>query len=76
MKKTFAILSLVAFAAISLSSCKKDYTCECKYNNGIDANYSINYEFKDVKKSDATDACDTWNSTIKIADPAGSCKLK
>ena len=76
MKKTFAILSLVAFAAISLSSCKKDYTCECKYNSGINANDSYSYEIKNVRKSTAKDACDHWESGIKMSDPNGSCKLK
>ncbi len=74
MKKTFAILSLVAFAAISLSSCKKDYTCECTWK--IEGAPTINGEIKDAKKSEAEDACKAIETTSKVLDPAVSCKLK
>lgn len=44
-------------ALISLSSCKKDYTCECDYDQGS-ATGTVTYDFNDAKKKDAQDACD------------------
>ena len=44
------------FGALALTSCKKDYTCECKYDlNGSATTHE--FAIKDAKKKDAEDAC-------------------
>ena len=58
MKKVL-FLSLV-FGGLALTSCKKDYTCECTYDLlGVQTSTSV--EFKDVKKKEAEDACNSYN---------------
>lgn len=57
--KTKLFFVAAAVAMISLSSCKKDWTCECDVESGG----SATYEFKDTKKKDAEEACDEWDST-------------
>ena len=48
---------LTVFALIALTSCKKNYTCECKiYANGVEIG-SGSETIKDTK-SKAADACD------------------
>lgn len=67
MKKIF-ILAVVA-GAFTMTSCKKDWTCECKNSTGT---YPIT--FTKVSKADAKKACDTWNTTYSAS--GGSCSLK
>lgn len=70
MKKT-TLFAFAAFIAVaSFSSCKKDYTCECKTSAGTVTNIPIN----DAKKADATDACNASDLIYKIG--GGSCTLK
>lgn len=66
MKKVLAAVAVVAF----LASCKKDYTCECTYSNSI---LNTKYEYKDMKKKDAEEACDAWDSAAGLV--GGSCEL-
>lgn len=68
MKKV-TLLAAVAFLALSVTSCKKDYTCACK-----NAALTIDYPLGKQKKKDATTTCDGMNSTWKIG--GGSCSLK
>ena len=54
MKKV--LFSLAVVALFAATSCKKDYTCECKYDfNGAETKYQ--FEIRDVTKSDAETAC-------------------
>jgi hypothetical protein len=66
MKKITFVIAAVGL--ISMTSCKKDYTCTC--TDGTDTE---KFEFKDAKKKDAKNACDTWNSLYAIG--GGSCSL-
>lgn len=70
MKKS----SLFAFAALivaaSFTSCKKDYTCECKDSAGTVTSIPL----KDASKTDATDACNVSDALYKLG--GGSCTLK
>lgn len=60
MKKSFLFVAALAFVA-SMSSCKKEYTCTCKYDQGgVSAEVSYTFE---AKKSDAEDACNAYVST-------------
>ena len=63
-----------------MSSCKKEYTCTCKYDQGgVSAEVSYTFE---AKKSDAEDACNAYVSTagsgyvtsptIAVAAPAAT----
>jgi len=69
MKKVLSILAVSAFV-FTLSSCKKDYTCECSGEGGWD----FSGEMKDVKKKDAEEVCDSWNATYSMF--GASCELK
>ncbi len=51
MKKTALILAGLLVLAISLSSCKKDWTCKCG---------TFNYTIEDATKADAKAACDVY----------------
>lgn len=69
MKKV-ASIAMIALLAVSFTSCKKDWTCECKDENGEVDNYPI----KDVKKADAKKSCDATSSLYTLV--GGSCSLK
>lgn len=62
MKKITFILGGLFLMSIALTSCKKDYTCECKDNDGTTQSYPY---LKTTKKS-AQDLCDLakvgWDS--------------
>ena len=72
MKKVYFML---AVCAIALASCKKEYTCTCKYTDTSGLGVAIpdvSYTFE-AKKSDAETTCDAYSAT---AGGAGwSCKL-
>ncbi|WP_070137931.1 hypothetical protein [Crocinitomix algicola] len=68
MKKVFFAAAFIAGTAL-MTSCKKDYTCECTADG---ATYT--YELKDVKKGDADDACDSAGNVWILA--GGTCELK
>lgn len=68
MKK---VLLIAAVAAFAMTSCKKDYTCECKAL-GTTASAQI----VDAKKKDAQKACDDTQAGWKILDDSATCELK
>lgn len=70
MKKNTVLVA--ALALLSLTSCKKDYTCTC--TDPADPTSNQAFPFKDAKKKDAQSACDQWNSLYAI--DGGSCSLK
>jgi hypothetical protein len=57
MKKS---LSIIALGIITLSSCKKEYTCECKTNGGVAPIVTLE-KIKDTKKK-ATSTCEDKNT--------------
>ncbi len=69
MKKVF-ILAIIA-GAFSFTSCKKDYTCECKTSS---SSAVVPTTIPKAKKADAEKACETLNATYAIG--GGSCTLK
>ena len=69
MKKVMLFVAVAAFAATTFTSCKKDYTCECKMGSD-----TYTYELKDVKKKDAKDACNAAGSIWILG--GGTCDLK
>ncbi len=63
---------MLAFAALTMTSCKKDYTCECKLTMFGETSTSTTL-YKNVKKKDAESACNSLNTQ---ASAFGSCALK
>lgn len=69
MKKN-TLIALVAILAISFTSCKKDYTCECTYSNtALNSTSTVK-----TTKKDADARCETLNNAAKGA--GGTCKIK
>ena len=61
---------LAAVAGFGLASCKKDYTCKCTLDGE-----SQNYEYSNVKKADAEDACDTQQKQFSSAGINAACSI-
>lgn len=73
MKKVLLFTFAVAMFA-GLSSCSKDYTCTCNYNDGTtDQTTTVVYE--GVKKDEAEEACTASEIAFKIIDANASCSL-
>ncbi len=66
---------LTVFALIALTSCKKDYTCECKgYVDGLYLG-SESTTINDTK-SKAADACDEGDSSDDLLGFSTECEIK
>ncbi len=72
--KKISLLILCAGMALGLASCRKDYTCTCTYNAGS-GNVTVPVIYDNVKKSDATEACENSEAVFKTADPNATCTL-
>ncbi len=70
--KKLSLLGLVFGSLVAMTSCKKDYTCDCTFTTAPD----ITIDITKAKKADAQDACDSAETTYKIADSGASCTLK
>ncbi|MCB9222808.1 MAG: hypothetical protein H6582_01420 [Crocinitomicaceae bacterium] len=68
MKKVLIAVVVLA-GSMSMTSCKKDYTCDCTVSGST---YSLT--IPDAKKKDAESACDTWGTLYTLG--GGSCELK
>ena len=68
MKKIALLIALGGVFA--MTSCKKDWTCACTVSGA-----SIDATILNAKKSDATDACDAFQTTYQIVDTGASCTL-
>lgn len=60
----------VIFGGLALTSCKKDYTCECVYEMNNET-ITHSFEIKDVKKKEAKDNCE-----FKVPGVDVTCDLK
>lgn len=69
--KKLVVLGLVV-AGFAMTSCKKDYTCECTFTSIP----TINIEYTKVKKADAETSCDAAETTYKVGDSGANCTLK
>ncbi len=57
----------VCIAALSFTSCKKDYTCTCtSYESGVEI-ASASAVLENISKSDAVTACDVGDITYGTA---------
>ena len=61
MKKSFLFVAALAFVA-SMSSCKKEYTCTCTYEDAFGSSAEISYTFE-AKKNDAEAVCTDYQLT-------------
>jgi hypothetical protein len=88
MRKTAIALVIVFATGMSLTSCKKDYTCSCQAHipsdtvNGfiidaVDSSYTV--EYNDIKKKDAEANCDQAeadnNDAVKGFNGTVTCDL-
>ena len=70
MKKLLTLA--VILGAFSMTSCKKDYVCECKDAAGtVDFTYNQN-----SSKAKAKTWCTLFNTSYSASEPGGSCSLK
>ena len=67
MKKV--LFSALVLGAMTLVSCKKDYTCECTSTNGSSSS-TVSYTFNATKK-DAKEACDVY--TVSSGTSSTTC---
>lgn len=70
MKKFALLFAAGAFVASSLTSCEKEYTCNCAWSDGTG---EISYTFE-AKKKDAEAACGDYETTIN--GETYSCELE
>jgi 5-enolpyruvylshikimate-3-phosphate synthase len=68
MKKVF-LAAVVLAGTFSMTSCKKDWNCDCTI-----AGQTTTSVIQDVNKSDAEDACNALS--VAAAFAGGSCELK
>jgi hypothetical protein len=67
MGKLLVAAVLVAFTMVS---CRKDYTCACKYNDT-----TVNVMIIKAKKKDAEGTCKAAEATYKQQDPEAKCTM-
>ncbi|HOY33409.1 MAG TPA: hypothetical protein PKW80_16135 [Bacteroidales bacterium] len=63
MKKLALISAGLFIVAIALSSCKKDYTCECTVG-GV----SVKYTIEKTTKADAETKCNTYITGTTVCE--------
>jgi hypothetical protein len=67
---------------LGLSSCKKTYTCSCKWAGGITSPAPVSVDFSDATKEEAYNACEEVESSHNndpnfiIAEGPCSCELE
>ncbi len=72
MKKVSFLLGVLFVASLALTSCKKDWNCECTFADYPEFNTTT--VIPDSKKKDAQEACDALDTAAKLVD--GKCELK
>ncbi|MGI6320380.1 MAG: hypothetical protein ACOXZK_05365 [Bacteroidales bacterium] len=59
MKKAIISLCVIAFASFALTSCKKDYTCECTFEL-LGTKHSSTHVIENSSKKDAKSKCEDY----------------
>lgn len=73
MKGKF-MFALAAVGMLALTSCKKDWNCDCEYTvDGTTLEGGV--EIQDASKSDAEDTCDSFETTSSAAGQSWDCTL-
>ncbi len=73
--KKIILLGSVAFVALSMSSCKKEWTCTCTSSysvNGVTSSASASATTEKMSKKDAEDACESGS----VSTSYGSVKCE
>ena len=60
IKGIFQIVAVFVLGVFLLSSCKKDYHCQCSYQNQV----RLTKDLGQMVKADAEDACNSLDSTV------------
>lgn len=72
--KKFLYVLMAAGSLAAVTSCSKDYSCHCEYNNGTaDSTFTVVYT--DVKKSEAEEACTASQAALTIIDANATCHI-
>ncbi len=66
---------LTVFALIALTSCKKDYTCNCTLTYDGETSAGLSYTINDTK-SKAEDKCDEYDITETEFTVGNVCEIK
>lgn len=69
--KTFSLSLVALLMALSLVSCRKEYTCSCTFPN---AELNVSESYKDLRKWEAEDLCESSDKVAALT--GGSCRLK
>jgi hypothetical protein len=72
MKKLLLSIAACALVATTMTSCKKEYTCDCTLTDG-GTTLTASYTLKNTKKK-AEDACTAYQTTVGTA--TYKCTLK
>lgn len=77
MKKTLLVLSIATFA-LGLTSCVKDYDCECVTTTTINGNTTTNTHVENVKGTKKTSkvACDAFDTESPALGSKVECEIK
>ncbi len=73
MKNSILIIGTVLLFGFSLSSCKKEYTCSCTYDDGTNTGEAV-YTLKEKKKEVAT-RCDAYEVAVN-STTTWECEVK
>lgn len=61
MKRDIRYVLLIAFVGITgMTACKKEYHCQCTYNNQVKQIVDLGSQTKD----DATSQCNSYDTTV------------
>ena len=71
MKKLVVIAAVAALGM--MTSCKKEYTCECTYSGG-GVSGTVSQTFSKMKKKEAKDKCDSYDDTSN--GTTAECSIK
>lgn len=79
MKNLLKLTVVAVFGMVALSSCKKDWTCDCTgTSNGVSvdlSNYIVAPILPDLSKKDAQTACDSHATSLQaLVSNAGDVK--
>ncbi len=70
MKKLILLAAVAVFAVVA-TSCKKDYTCTCTFEDGE----KLVLPAGKTTKSKAKDSCSAAQTTYSNVDPKVSCSI-
>lgn len=75
MKNLLKLTVVGVFGVVALTSCKKDWTCECAANIGGVTIHSdtLSPVLSDLSKKDAQTSCDAHANTLSTAMPGITC---